>query len=105
MRSAGLVAWLWQWGKNCNSQNTVGKYFRVLDSKDIDFCGIDPKEFEESPCMTPEKFFCLSSFNLQVELDVHASPQKYEEVPEFLFVVFSKFLARNASSVLHSVIF
>ena len=88
-----------------NRQQTVSKCFRVYGSKECAKFGLKSELYSESPCDTPEKFFCLPFFNLQDVYDLDASPQSNEDAPEFLFVDFGKFFARNSTSALHNVIF
>ena len=53
----------------------------------------------------PASFFGLPYFDAQIELVAEGEPNRSGDAAGFLFVDLNKFMARNASSVLHNVIF
>ena len=74
-------------GKPNNKQQTVNKCFRNFDPKDLGKLGFGRNSGIETQPVTPNKFFCLPFFHSQDESGPDASPQKFEDTAEFLFVV------------------
>ena len=72
--------------KSCNAQLTLNKCAIGTGPKDFGLFGLDQKSFVGTACVTPERFFCLPFFNLQVAPDPTAPSQHDEDAAEFLFV-------------------
>ena len=88
-----------------NMQQTIGKCGLDFDLKEYGRLGFARPLKVESPIAAPLKFFCLPFFNSQAEHVTTVEPRTNEDADEFLFVGLNRFLARNATSVLHNVIF